>query len=160
MEEPRNSFLGDLRQEAGNRTRRRLSSSGQDMVSTLRKRNKEDFDMESVVKAVAQNLLMPMMSQQSNNMTDLVSFLSSSMVKSNQGEKEKDSKPEEPKLVEMSDFSEETDDAIMTFAVKARNALRPFCCPPDNYWGKMDRWVRIKIFTNTFYNALQDSKKA
>ena len=129
------------------------------MASTLRKRGRGDLDMESVVKAVAQNLIMPIISKQNTNMTDLVSFLSSSMGKANPGEKDKDSKPEEPKMEEMSDFRGETDDAITTFAFGARNALRPFCCPPENYWGKMDRWVRIKIFTNTFYNALQDSKK-
>ena len=91
------------------------------------------------------NLILPMINKQNSNMTDLVSLLSNSVGKSGQGEKEKENKPEEPKLVEIRDFHTEVDDAVTVFATGTRNALRPFCCPPENYWGKMDRSVTILV---------------
>ena len=45
--------------------------------------------------------------------------------------------------MEVRDFDTEVDDAVTVFATGTRNALRPFCCPPENYWGKMDRSVTI-----------------
>ena len=61
------------------------------------------------------NLILPMINKQNSNMTDLVSLLSNSVGKSGQGEKEKENKPEEPKLVEIRDFDTEVDDAVTVF---------------------------------------------
>ena len=83
-------------------------------------------------------MFLPMLREQSTNMSDIVSALSTS-VRGNLEKPDKEGKPEEPKMVSMEAFKEEKDDAVTVFATGTRNAIRPFCCPPEDYWGSMKR---------------------
>ena len=110
------------------------------MMSTRRKRNREDTDANTIISVIADRILAPLIQKQGSDMSDVISALQSSR----KTEKEKN-RPEEPKTVQLGDFREEIDDAVTVFAHGARNALRPFCCAPRDYWGGVGRLVTPRM---------------
>ena len=164
--EPSDSFLGGLfaeghgrRQrsssvEQGRTTRAQRSPSveitesgmglGTDRVESEDRASKrtriEGSELKSAIMAMAKDLFLPVMQLQSSSMTELGGQMVSAVNTMRGTSKvEKEGKPEEPILVKVGDFSEEQDDAVNQFAHGIRNSLRPFCCPPKDYWGGVSR---------------------
>ena len=97
--------------------------------------------MRSEVMSMAKNLLIPVMQQQSSNMAGFGEQMVTAMSTMRGHQKaEKEGKPEEPKLINVADFVDEKDDATTCFAHGIKNAIRPFGCPPKDYWGGVSRY--------------------
>ena len=155
---PSQSLLGGLLLEAPVRRRRSSSASSIEQLDSTRtnqgagggaqKRNKTDLmeQMRAEVMDMTRNLLLPVIKQQSSSMAEF----GGQMVTAISGMKgtskaEKEGKPEEAKTIQVSDFADEEDDATTVFGYGIRNALRPFCCPPKDYWGGVCRLVAYHL---------------
>ena len=142
---PSVSFLRGLASEMPEGRRRRSSSADtMDGNGNQGKRVREEgSDLETMVRSVAQNLIVPLIQRQRTDMSEfggqMVSALSAFKVPG-AGDKKEDKLSEEPIMVDMNQFLDEKDDAMTTFAFGVRNALRPFNCRPKDYWKGLTRY--------------------
>ena len=132
VDEPSESFLGGLFEEIGT-TRRRARTSSVEEVPVARKRTRDDINLDALLGGIADRIIAPLVQRQGTDMSDVLQVLRS------RKPDEKKNVPEEPKEVDVKDFSHEVDDANTIFASGVRNAIRPFCAPPKEYWSGVNR---------------------
>ena len=138
VDEPSESFLGGLFDELGT-NRRRARTSSVEEVPVARKRVKDDLILDLLLGGIADRIIAPLVQRQGSDISDVLQVL-----KTRKTDKEKNV-PEEPKEVDIKDFSHEVDDANTVFASGVRNAIRPFCAPPKEYWSGVNRCVMSKF---------------